>query len=83
MTWEDDLVTHDGIWQGITHLAEYMDLSCSGLARSAGLDPTSFNKSKRITRYGKPRWPSTASIAKVLNYANLTLAEFGRFVPEE
>src|SRR6516162_320033 len=36
------------------------------LAKKAGLDPTTFNKSKRITPDGHARWPSTESIAKSL-----------------
>jgi phage repressor protein C with HTH and peptisase S24 domain len=36
------------------------------LARIAGLDATAFNKSKRISKDGRERWPSTESIAKVL-----------------
>jgi phage repressor protein C with HTH and peptisase S24 domain len=46
------------------------------LAKRAGLDPTTFNKSKRITNEGKPRWPSTESIAKILTATTTTMAEF-------
>jgi phage repressor protein C with HTH and peptisase S24 domain len=41
-------------------------LTASGLARKAHLDATTFNKSKRITGDGRPRWPSTESVAKIL-----------------
>ena len=41
-------------------------MSASGLARKSGLDPTTFNKSKRVTADGRERWPSTESIAKAL-----------------
>ena len=41
-------------------------LSPSGLAKKSGLDPTTFNKSKRITPDGRARWPSTESVAKAL-----------------
>jgi phage repressor protein C with HTH and peptisase S24 domain len=51
-------------------------MSASGLARRSGLDPTTFNKSKRITKEGKQRWPSTESIAKVLAATGDSLAEF-------
>ena len=50
----------------VDELAEQHGLSTSGLARRAGLDPTTFNRSKRITIDGRPRWPSTESIAKAL-----------------
>jgi phage repressor protein C with HTH and peptisase S24 domain len=51
-------------------------LSVSGLAKHAGLDPTTFNKSKRVSRDGKPRWPSTESIAKILTATECPLSDF-------
>lgn len=51
-------------------------MSASALARKAGLDPTSFNKSKRVARNGKPRWPTTESIAKVLHATNNNMGHF-------
>ncbi|HET6520559.1 MAG TPA: hypothetical protein VFG47_12185, partial [Geminicoccaceae bacterium] len=61
------MFTHAEVWRGIDRLAEENGLTASGLARRAGLDPTTFNPSKRITKQGKPRWPSTESLAKVLD----------------
>jgi phage repressor protein C with HTH and peptisase S24 domain len=60
------MLTHAQVWSAIDRLATRAGLSASGLARRAGLDPTTFNKSKRITPQGRPRWPSTESIAKAL-----------------
>jgi phage repressor protein C with HTH and peptisase S24 domain len=60
------MLTHAQVWSAIDRLAERAGLSASGLARRAGLDPTTFNKSKRITPGGRARWPSTESIAKAL-----------------
>jgi phage repressor protein C with HTH and peptisase S24 domain len=60
------MLTHAQVWSAIDRLAARAGLSASGLARRAGLDPTTFNKSKRITPRGRPRWPSTESIAKAL-----------------
>ncbi|HET9902107.1 MAG TPA: helix-turn-helix transcriptional regulator [Xanthobacteraceae bacterium] len=60
------MLTHAQIWTAIDRLAERAGLSASGLAKRAGLDPTTFNKSKRITPDGRARWPSTESIAKIL-----------------
>ena len=42
------MLTHDQIWTALDRLAERGGLSPSGLARRSGLDPTTFNKSKRI-----------------------------------
>lgn len=58
---------HDDIWRAIDALAAEHGLTASGLARKAGLDPTTFNRSKRVTGEGKARWPSTESVAKVLD----------------
>src|ERR1700749_5103279 len=60
------MLTHAQIWSAIDRLAERGGLSASGLARRAGLDPTTFNKSKRMTAEGRARWPSTESIAQAL-----------------
>jgi phage repressor protein C with HTH and peptisase S24 domain len=46
------------------------------LARAAGLDPTTFNKSKRQGPDGKPRWPSTESISRALSAAEASWDEF-------
>ncbi len=73
-------LTHDWIWQAIDALASQKGLSPSGLARLAGLDATSFNKSKRFTPEGRPRWPSTESISKVLDVTGTTLDEFADIV---
>ena len=74
------MLTHDQIWRGIDRLALRNELSASGLAKKAGLDPTTFNKSKRITKEGKLRWPSTESLAKILDATRTTITEFVRLV---
>lgn len=77
------MFSHNGIWSAIDHLAQSLGTSTSGLAKRAGLDPTSFNKSKRIGVDGKHRWPSTESIARVLSATEITLSEFFQFLPDE
>ncbi|MEZ5816511.1 MAG: S24 family peptidase [Hyphomicrobiaceae bacterium] len=72
----DRPLTHEWIWNAIDTLASRRGLSPSALARLAGLDPTTFNRSKRLTPEGRPRWPSTESIAKVLEATGTTLDEF-------
>ena len=69
-------LTHDRIWSAIDALAHRYGLSVSGLAKRSGLDPTAFNKSKRATGDGRPRWPTTESIAKVLDATGATLEDF-------
>lgn len=76
------MLSHERIWAAIDALAEQHDLSASGLARAAGLDPTSFNKSKRITGQGRPRWPSTESIAKALQATGTQLSDFMALVED-
>lgn len=70
------MLTHDQIWQAIDRLATTFGYSPSGLAKQAGLDPTSFNKSKRIGPDGKPRWPSTESISRILGATGATMSDF-------
>ncbi|MBI3675103.1 MAG: helix-turn-helix transcriptional regulator [Proteobacteria bacterium] len=60
------MLTHSQVWEAIDALAERYGLSASGLAKAAGLDPTTFNKSKRVGPDGRLRWPSTESISKIL-----------------
>src|SRR5271155_3550450 len=60
------MLTHAQVWSAVDRLATRAGLSASGLAKRAGLDPTTFNKSKRVTAEGRARWPSTESIAKAL-----------------
>lgn len=69
------MFTHDDIWAAIDRLAETKGLSASGLARQAGLDPTAFNRSKRISPNGKPRWPSTESLSKILAVTDSTMTD--------
>jgi phage repressor protein C with HTH and peptisase S24 domain len=71
---------HDNIWRAIDTLAAEHGLSPSGLARKAGLDPTSFNMSKRGTADGRARWPSTESLAKVLKATGAGLDDFTALV---
>ncbi|NNE57466.1 MAG: helix-turn-helix transcriptional regulator [Hellea sp.] len=70
------MFSHDDIWAAIDRLARSLSTSPSGLAKQAGLDPTSFNKSKRIGVSGKARWPSTESVAKILSVAGLNFEDF-------
>lgn len=70
------MMTHAKIWSAIDQLAKSKGYSASGLAKKAGLDPTSFNKSKRKAPDGKPRWPSTESISKILSATESTMSEF-------
>lgn len=70
------MFTHENIWAALDRLASTFGYSPSGLAKQAGLDPTSFNKSKRFSSDGKARWPSTESIARVLAATGATMSEF-------
>ena len=70
------MFSHDRIWAAIDALAARNRMSASGLARRAGLDPTTFNKSKRTAGDGRPRWPSTESIAKVIEATGSSIEEF-------
>ena len=74
------MLSHEQIWTAIDRLAERHGFSASGLARRAGLDATSFNRSKRIGPDGRKRWPSTESVSKVLTATGASLDEFLRLI---
>jgi phage repressor protein C with HTH and peptisase S24 domain len=74
------MFSHDKIWDAIDRLAMHHELTPSGLARKAGLDPTSFNKSKRSSADGRQRWPSTESIYKILEATGSTIEDFMSFL---
>ncbi len=77
------MLTHSQIWTAIDRLAERAGLSSSGLAKKAGLDPTTYNKSKRITPDGRPRWPSTESVAKSLAATGTSIETFIALINEK
>lgn len=69
-------LSHTEIWTAIDALAKRFDMSPSAMAKMAGLDPTSFNRSKRGDGDSRPRWPSTESLAKVLEATGVGFSEF-------
>jgi phage repressor protein C with HTH and peptisase S24 domain len=71
---------HEDVWRAIDTLAAENGLSASGLAKRAGLDATTFNPSKRCMPDGRNRWPSTESVAKVLEATGATLESFSSLV---
>jgi phage repressor protein C with HTH and peptisase S24 domain len=75
-------LTHSQIWTALDRLAARSKLSPSGLAKRAGLDPTTFNKSKRVTPDGRSRWPSTESIAKALAATGVSVESFVQLIAD-
>ncbi len=76
------MLSNDDLWKAIDTLAKNHHMSPSGMARAAGLDPTTFNKSKRKSKYGQPRWISFDTLAKVLHLTNTTLTEFAKIIEQ-
>src|SRR5213079_1274032 len=76
------MLTHAQIWTALDRLAARAGLSPSGLAKRSGLDPTTFNRSKRITPDGRARWPSTESIAKALAATGTNVDTFVELITE-
>lgn len=70
------MLSHESVWSAIDAMANKYGVSASALAKRAGLDPTTFNKSKRIGTDGRPRWPSTESLAKIIAATGSTLTDF-------
>jgi phage repressor protein C with HTH and peptisase S24 domain len=77
------MLTHDQIWAALDRLAAAAGLSPSGLAKKSGLDPTTFNRSKRVTSDGRQRWPSTESVAKALAATGTTIGTFVELLETE
>jgi phage repressor protein C with HTH and peptisase S24 domain len=73
-------MSHTQIWSAIDALANRHALSVSALARQAGLDATAFNRSKRFANDGRPRWPSTESLFKVLDATGENFDSFARLM---
>jgi phage repressor protein C with HTH and peptisase S24 domain len=71
---------HEDVWRALDTLAAEHGLSASGLAKRAGLDPTTFNPSKRRMPDGRARWPGTESVAKVLDATGASLESFTALV---
>ncbi|MBU2377947.1 MAG: helix-turn-helix transcriptional regulator [Alphaproteobacteria bacterium] len=71
-------LSHAKLWKALDALAAREGLSPSGLALRAGLDATTFNPSKRFGpgQPGRPRWPSTESLTRILEATGASLAEF-------
>src|SRR5882672_9051460 len=74
------MLTHAQIWTALDRLAALAGLSPSGLAKKSGLDPTTFNKSNRITPNGHSRWPSTESVAKALAATETSMDTFVQLI---
>ena len=74
------ILTHGQVWTALDRLAERAGMSPSGLAKRSGLDPTTFNKSKRITSDGRERWPSTESVSKALAATNSSIDTFVQLI---
>lgn len=70
------MLSHAEIWTAIDALAKRFDMTPSAMAKLAGLDPTAFNRSKRGDAETRPRWPSTESLAKVLEATGVGFSEF-------
>ena len=70
------MFSHARVWAAIDALAEMKKMSVSRLARTAGLDPTTFNKSKRHSPDGRLRWPSTESLSKIMDATNTNIDTF-------
>ena len=69
-------IRHEDLWRALDTLAAENGMTPSGLARAAGLDATTFNRSKRRGADGRLRWPSTESLSRALTATGATLEGF-------
>lgn len=73
---------HMDLWRAIDACAHKNTMSCSRLAIKSKLSPTTFNKSKRFDKNGKPRWPSVYTLSKMLRATKTSFIEFAKLIPE-
>ena len=78
--WNDDMDSHQRVWNAIDAMAWKAGLTPCGLAKAAGMDATVFNRSKRVDPRGRPRWPSVETIQKILDATGTTWPAFARLV---
>lgn len=74
------MLSHKQVWNAIDTIAERYGYSASGLAKKSGLDPTSFNPSKRNGPDGRPRWPTMESVSRLLQASGATVDEFAELL---
>ncbi|MDR1694569.1 MAG: hypothetical protein LBR70_05220 [Lactobacillaceae bacterium] len=74
---------YEQVWEAVDKLAKINGLTPSGLAKKAGLDATTFNKSKRIRTDGKKRFPSLESINKIIAACNMSFDNFCKLAEVE
>ena len=74
--------SHQKVWNAIDTIAWRARLSPSGLAKTAGMDATAFNRSKRVHTRGRQRWPNVETIQKSFDATGTTWSAFARLVEE-
>lgn len=74
------MITHESIWHAIDVMAAKKGMTVCELAKKAGLDESTFNPSKRISRSGRLRWPSQETINMALDATGMSMYEFAQIV---
>lgn len=70
------ILYNHALWATINYIAKKNGKSCSGLAILCGMDATSFNISKRKSKYGQPRWITGDTLVKILTATGTTPVQF-------
>lgn len=70
------MIRPDDLWEALDALALEQGLTPSGLARAAGLDPTTFNPSRRFGAQGDMRWMALPSLLRALDCLKISPAQF-------
>ncbi len=70
------MLRHADIWSAIDKVARDHNFTLSGLAKRAGLDPSAFNRSKRIGPDGRLRFPSLESLARIFDTTGTNPLDF-------
>lgn len=71
-------MTHAEVWKMIDEFAKSQGISTFRLGRIAGLNDSSLLPGKRFIKGTQEKWPSTKTIAKILNSTKTSLKDLMR-----
>ncbi len=74
-------IKNTDIWYALDKLATTKGISLSRMAILSDLDPTVFNKSKRVDKNGKPHWVTMGTLVAVLKSMDISWTEFADYFP--
>lgn len=72
--------THAAVWAALDELIARKGMTIADVSRAAMGHRRAFKPSCRRDANGKPIWPNTQSVSRVLSALNVSFVEFGAMV---